>query len=178
MKFKVKIAGRERLVEAGELDENNETLVTIDGRERSLRIIPVSHHRINLVIDDINYHYCLARGPRGVWVWSQGRIRLVEPAGEVLRDSADGIRGVKRPKGAYSPTPATVVRILVEEGAHVARGQDLAVVSAMKMETTLTSPAAGVVKHVNCRVGDVIVPGEILIEVESESVQEGASGNA
>lgn len=48
------------------------------------------------------------------------------------------------PSELRSPTPGTLVRWLVEEGATVAEGDPVAVLDAMKMETTVTAHRAGI----------------------------------
>lgn len=45
-------------------------------------------------------------------------------------------------------------------GSTVAAGQSLAVLSAMKMETSVSSPIAGTVRHVAVTKGDQIDAGE------------------
>ena len=62
--------------------------------------------------------------------------------------------------------PAAVIRILAAEGDLVNKGQSLIVLSAMKMETTLTAPYRGVVKKIHTAVGAQVMPGEILLEIE------------
>ncbi|MBC7723386.1 MAG: ATP-grasp domain-containing protein [Burkholderiaceae bacterium] len=47
--------------------------------------------------------------------------------------------------GVLSPMAGSVVTWLVEDGAEVAEGDPVAVIEAMKMETTVLSPAAGTV---------------------------------
>ena len=44
--------------------------------------------------------------------------------------------------------------------------QPLVVVEAMKMENALRAPRAGVVKTVKARVGDMVQPGLVLVELE------------
>jgi biotin carboxyl carrier protein len=65
--------------------------------------------------------------------------------------------------------PAIVVRILVQEGDIVARGQGLIVVSAMKMETTLAAPKDGRVLRVLTALNAKVAPGDRLVEIEEES---------
>ena len=68
-----------------------------------------------------------------------------------------------------SPMPGTVVRVMVEDGASVTRGQPLMVVEAMKMEHTIAAPADGVVERVNFRPGDLVSEGAELIAFAAES---------
>ncbi|MRR35573.1 hypothetical protein EG829_13030, partial [bacterium] len=52
------------------------------------------------------------------------------------------------------------------EGDTVTKGQGVVVVSAMKMETTLQAPFAGMVTRVNTAEGDKVMPGMILVDIE------------
>ena len=47
------------------------------------------------------------------------------------------------PSGLPAPAPGTLVRWLVDDGAVVAEGDPVAVLDAMKMETTVTAHRAG-----------------------------------
>ena len=168
MNLKVKIAEKETRIHTGDLDDSLSTWMTLGDRRYHVRITPISHHRMNLEIDGRNYAFSVAATQRGSWVWVNGRTRLVLPAGDVAA-MAEGSGSVKRgPQGVSAPTPATVVQVLVSEGDRVKKGQEVAVVSAMKMESTLTAPEDGVVRAVHCSVGDVVNAGELMIEMAEE----------
>ncbi|MBA4547440.1 pyruvate carboxylase [Thermoactinomyces intermedius] len=62
--------------------------------------------------------------------------------------------------------PGHVVKILVEKGDKVKKGEHLAVTEAMKMETTIQAPFDGVVKEIHVKNGDAIETGDLLIEME------------
>ena len=83
-------------------------------------------------------------------------------------------RGKKRaqviPQEITPPMPAVVVRILVSQGDRVKQGDNVIVVSSMKMETTLTAPSDGTVKSVNVAEGDKVMPGHILIDIDKDDV--------
>ena len=59
--------------------------------------------------------------------------------------------------------PGNVLRIEVSEGDEVAEGDVLLVVEAMKMETEIKSPKAGVVQSVLVAQGDKVVSGQALV---------------
>lgn len=65
-----------------------------------------------------------------------------------------------------SPMPATVLRVAVEAGASVSKGDTLLVLEAMKMELPIRAPADGVVKAVRCAAGDLVQPGVPLLDFE------------
>ena len=65
--------------------------------------------------------------------------------------------------------PGNIVAVLVEEGAEVSAGQPVLVTEAMKMETEIRAPIAGVVTQVLVRKGDAVNPDETLIEIAPKS---------
>jgi 3-methylcrotonyl-CoA carboxylase alpha subunit len=79
-----------------------------------------------------------------VYVLRRGRQTRVVLRDFLLDEAADaGGGGLVR-----APMHGKVLAVLVEEGAHVTRGQRLAIVEAMKMEHTLTAPTDGVVAEI------------------------------
>jgi biotin carboxyl carrier protein len=65
-----------------------------------------------------------------------------------------------------APMPALVRRIMVAPGAGVRAGDVLALLEAMKMELPLEAPHDGVVTAVLCREGELVQPGQALIDLE------------
>jgi biotin carboxyl carrier protein len=56
----------------------------------------------------------------------------------------------------------------VSQGDHVRSGQPLVVLESMKMHNEIVSPLDGVVRKVNCRVGEQVGFGHVLMEIGSE----------
>ena len=75
------------------------------------------------------------------------------------RESSEGILA--------SPMPGTVVKVLVAAGDDVAKGDDLVIVEAMKMEIKISAPRDGKVKSVSAAAGEPCDGGEILVELEA-----------
>jgi pyruvate carboxylase len=61
--------------------------------------------------------------------------------------------------------PGTVIKVLVEKGERVERGDHLMITEAMKMETTVQAPFTGVVEDVYVRSGEAIQTGDLLLEL-------------
>ena len=59
--------------------------------------------------------------------------------------------------------PGAVVRVLVEAGATVTKGEPLVVLEAMKMEHTVASPADGTVSEVRVTAGQQVDAGAVLV---------------
>jgi biotin carboxyl carrier protein len=58
-----------------------------------------------------------------------------------------------------------VVKVLIAEGDHVARGDTLVVLEAMKMEIRVIAPHEGRVSRLLCAPGDVVERGQPLVEL-------------
>jgi pyruvate carboxylase len=59
----------------------------------------------------------------------------------------------------------TVLKVLVEKGARVKKGDHLLVTEAMKMETTIQAPFDGTVKDIFVKANEPIATGDLLIEL-------------
>ncbi|WP_057770655.1 pyruvate carboxylase [Cytobacillus dafuensis] len=61
--------------------------------------------------------------------------------------------------------PGTVIKILVEKGEKVEKGDHLMITEAMKMETTVQAPFSGIIKDLFVANGEAIQTGDLLIEL-------------
>lgn len=78
--------------------------------------------------------------------------------------------------GVVAPMAGSVVGVLVEAGAIVAPGETLLVISAMKMETSVTAPVAGrVVEMLPLTSGDEVGSGQVLATVEASGLVAGGA---
>jgi biotin carboxyl carrier protein len=97
------------------------------------------------------------------WVFIDGEtFRIeVEPAERVKAR-----RGSTGNEGLAAPMPATVIKVLVQPGAEVHRGDLLVLLEAMKMELPIRAPRDGRVKALHCRPGELVQPGTALVDLE------------
>jgi biotin carboxyl carrier protein len=101
----------------------------------------------------------VAGRPHDQWVWIDGQVARLQ-AGPGL-----GARRRSSHDDLTSPMPATVIRVAVEVGARVARGDTLILLEAMKMELPIRAPRDGIVKAVHCTAGELVQPGVTLIDL-------------
>jgi biotin carboxyl carrier protein len=165
MEYKVKIGPEIYTVEAAPLDDAGSTNMVLEGETLPVSVRAVAPNHLHLRVGDRTANLFVARTSEGRWIWIDGRARLVQEAGTVERRKARGL--AETPCEVTPPTPAAVVRVLVEVGSEVVKGQGLVVVSAMKMEMTLVAPYSGTVRAVNTQVGAQVSPGEILVEIDA-----------
>ncbi len=80
--------------------------------------------------------------------------RFVDPADAVASGSL------------LAPMPGTVVKVAVEAGQQVEKGDTVLVLEAMKMQHTVSAPTAGTVTEINVQPGAQVASGEVLAVVE------------
>lgn len=99
---------------------------------------------------------------------------LAYPTPKLVREAPVHGEGPKKtappnePKGAgviRSPLPGLVLKMLVEPGATVKKGQNICITEAMKMENSIASPFDGVVEQVFVKAGDSILEGQELVRI-------------
>lgn len=163
MQYDLRICDSEKSVDASPLDEQSCTTLTLDDTAHELRLTALPPHHLQIIEAGRGEDLFVARCDEGVWVWSQGRARLVSDAAAQKTPQRGGpgdATGEVTP-----PMPAVVQEILVEVGQAVKKGTRLVVVSAMKMETTLVAPHPGTVSAINTEEGAKVAPGDILVEI-------------
>ena len=69
--------------------------------------------------------------------------------------------------GLLAPMPGKVIALVATEGVRVEKGAPLLILEAMKMEHTITAPAAGTVKAFRFSVGDQVGDGAELVEFDT-----------
>jgi 3-methylcrotonyl-CoA carboxylase alpha subunit len=101
-----------------------------------------------------------------------GDVRVVFMAGEAWQfgpERSDSGQKASAGNGAVvSPMPGVVSAVNVTAGDAVARGQQLLVVEAMKMEHALLAPFAGTVASLHAEVGQHVAEGALLACVEAK----------
>ena len=60
----------------------------------------------------------------------------------------------------------SVVKVLAEKGTRVSKGDPVIVTESMKMETTITAPASGIVSEIHVKAGQRIESGDLLMIIE------------
>lgn len=80
-----------------------------------------------------------------------------------------GVGGAMKPQ-LVSPMAGKVVMVRVAVGDQVAEGQPLVIIEAMKMENELRALAAVGIKAIKVTAGQVVNPGDVLLEFDLDAV--------
>jgi biotin carboxyl carrier protein len=91
-------------------------------------------------------------------------VKIIDP--KRLRSAGAGSEHDHGTVEIKTAMPGKVVRVLVEAGAEVEKGDGVIVVEAMKMQNELKSPKAGVVKDIRAAEGTTVGAGDVLATIE------------
>ena len=140
----------------------------VDGRRVPFERVERDGELAGIRIDGREHPVVTAVEGSRIWVWCDG----VAGAFERVAAARSGAGGAPREAGGdlISPMPGRVRRLLVEDGARVARGDVLLVLEAMKMEHAIRSPKDGTVR-LRVAEGDLVDAGIELATVEAEAVE-------
>lgn len=127
-----------------------------------MKVLSIDPVEFLVVDDDGRQHQVFATTRAGVrWVFCNGRIW------ELATEPAARQRGRHgEHENLSAPMPATVIRIPVEQGQAVEKGETVLLLEAMKMEMPLRAAHKGTVTAILCAEGELVQPGVTLIEIE------------
>ena len=133
---------------------------TVDGAEYLVEAQTLDDGVLVLIIDGRRYRVDVARSGRDRCVAVEGEIYTFAP--ESGGDSSHSVANVAAPD-VVAPMPGKVLEVPVQPGDHIAPGDTLLILEAMKMETRLTAEAAGRVAEVRVAAGDMVDGGQVLV---------------
>ncbi|MER2526836.1 MAG: acetyl/propionyl/methylcrotonyl-CoA carboxylase subunit alpha [Candidatus Competibacter denitrificans] len=139
--YRLGLEGQEALVR-GELGPNNTLWAELDGLRVNATVVVAGERR-----------YVFLHGR----AWPLSRLDPLYYSGE-----GGGPEG-----GLLAPMPGNIIALLAPVGVKVEKGTPLLILEAMKMEHTITAPAAGTVKAFRFAVGDQVGDGVELVEFEA-----------
>ncbi|MGI0073383.1 MAG: acetyl-CoA carboxylase biotin carboxyl carrier protein subunit [Nitrosotalea sp.] len=149
---------------------NNEFVLKIKGKERNLKIVNISHEKIEFMLDN-EYHVA----------------KYLENSTDKITIVVDGVKITfnKRPdldkivyknSGIESTTdsqiflksqiPGRVVSINVAVGDKVKKGDVVCVLESMKMQLSIKAHKDGMIKTVKIKQGASVAKNDVLVEIE------------
>lgn len=97
------------------------------------------------------------------WIYFQGETFTIPVANKKTRRAGSGAKS----GSVLAPMPGKIAKVFVTEGQTIEIGAPVLVMEAMKMEYTLKAEVPGVVKKVDCKLGDQVVLGKLLAQIDA-----------
>lgn len=164
MTYNLEINGEAVALSVTQAEDGRLTITTPDNAyEVACRRI--DRHHLFLTVDGVHFNAFVSGNKEAKRILIKGASYPVVDADARTLSTAAGGTTQELPREVTPPMPSVVVKVLVTEGQHVHQGENLVVVSAMKMETTLTAPFGARVAGINVGEGDKVMPGDILIDL-------------
>lgn len=111
--------------------------------------------------------YHAVRTKTHLLVWVGGRTFRFEVVDPSARRAAGAVSaGLLR--NITAPMPGRVLKINVSADEAFAAHAPLVILESMKMEMTLSAPAPGRARRIDCAVGDMVEMGAVLIHVDQQ----------
>jgi biotin carboxyl carrier protein len=92
-------------------------------------------------------------------------LTVKEPIDQLLQKMGLNISSAKKVEAIKAPMPGLVLKVLVEEGQQIKKGDPVLILEAMKMENVFKAPADATVKAIKVTERKAVEKGEVLIEL-------------
>lgn len=157
--IKLEIAG-DALEVSWRATTGDEFAVTCGDWQSTLRLVSFARGSLQVSIDGLQRNFRIAEANDQLFLQCADSTKAVTRLARYPRSLA-----ASEHESAFAPMPGQVLKILVEVGQQVSTGDALVILEAMKMEQTLRASADGVVEAVHVKQGDVVAPGDRLVEI-------------
>lgn len=166
MKYLVKVDNRHFEIKIN----GNEPFAEINGQQVEVDLRGLRGGKIqSLLANNINFEFQLEKSNGGFTIWHGSKQSYAEVSDEkserlkALMGSADG---GKKANSLKAPMPGLVLKIEVEPGQHIRKGDPLVIVEAMKMENELKAHGPAIVKEIKVKPGDAVEKNQVLVVFE------------
>lgn len=163
MEYNLIVNQKKKSIDAVISDESIKAL--INNKNYDAKFINISEHQILLNVNGHNINAFLSNDKGTKTIIIKGRSYEVKDEDIIEQSSIEEDNFISNASAVVSPMPAVVIKIMIQIGDQVKKGQGLIIVSAMKMETTLFAPFDGVVSGINTKDGDKVMPTDILVDI-------------
>lgn len=154
-----------------EVEQNGEH-VLIDGNQVFSNVTLLENGLINIIHDNKSYTALIDnidKKSKEVTFRIDGiayHVSIKEPMDLLLEEMGMDLSALQKAEPVKAPMPGMILKVLVEPGQQIAKGDGLLVLEAMKMENVLKATADGTVKAINCKERTAVEKGAVLIEME------------
>lgn len=93
-------------------------------------------------------------------------VSVKEPLDQLLEKMGMDLSSLQKAEPIKAPMPGMILKILVEPGQQISKGDGILILEAMKMENVLKASGDATVKSINVDENTAVEKGAVLIELE------------
>ena len=165
--------------------------VKLDDRIAKVKVLHQNENQLEIMVDDKIYHVDLMHNDEGTFsilesnrshnitlvpsakqkaytaytLYNQYDLEVIDAEARYIKNRGEGTLA-QSDKKITAPMPGKIVKVLVEPGEEVKKGQTAVIISAMKMESEYKAAVDGVVKKVTVKAGDTVDSNQLLVEID------------
>lgn len=156
-----RLAGGERTVHVSIVGRPDNAQIWCGECDRHTLVASLEADALVMTLDGVRQRWRVATEDSQLWVADSAGMAVIREVSEVsTRADAEHVGDAE----IRSPMPGSVIALAVDNGATVDAGDPVVVVSAMKMEHTLTAPVPGTVE-LAVGLGDQVTLDQLLARI-------------
>lgn len=138
----------------------------------ALDMIKINDKKYHLIKDNQNYQVEIVKSDfnaKTITLAINGNthtIEITDAYDQMVKEMGLTIGASQKVNDIKAPMPGLILDILVEEGQAIKEGDQLLILSAMKMENIITAPNEGVVKTIEVKKDAAVEKGQLLIAID------------
>ncbi len=153
--------------------------ISIDGDLSSIKInnrdVNVDYRLLrggklhSILANHIGHEFALTRTDGGFEAWHGSRqlhIEVSDEKTERFKSLMGGIKGAARAESLKAPMPGLILKVEIEVGQSIKKGDGLIIIEAMKMENELKAHSSGIIKEIKVKPGQPVEKNQVLIVFE------------
>lgn len=165
----IEIKLNERIARVKILNQNENLLeVMIDDRLYRVDLMHNDEGTFSILVNNHSHNITLVPSSKpkqytAYTLYHTYEPEVIDAASRYIRNRGNGSLN-QNTNRITSPMPGKIVKVLVEVGQEVKKGQTAVIISAMKMESEYKVSSDGIVKAVNVEAGNNVESNQVLIE--------------
>jgi len=169
MSLEINIGKRTATVELLSKSKSIHTF-SIDGKEYVVDIVSFDKGTYSLLHNNKSYYIELIEGNSNKKYFVNTKnlsyeLEVIDAESRYLKNKNKSALDLSQ-NTIISPMPGKIVKILVKKGDQVQPGQNVIIISAMKMESEFSFSREGIIKDILVKEGDTVDGNQTLIVIE------------
>lgn len=152
-----------------EIDINEDGRILVNGEERAIDFRALRQGELySILLDHLSFEAVVEERDELYHVLMAGEQYEVKVTDERSRRLESAFMALGDVQGEYpirSPMPGLIVRVPVQEGQAISKGDTLVILESMKMENELKAPRDGTVHHLYVSEGDSVEHNKVLVTI-------------